>query len=142
MKLSDIKKNADAKAAEVEAAWKHAQLMAELDVHPLLKRVSARDVRDAYFCGDVFGALTDDVEIDENEQLSAHIASKIGRDLNQFIDKGLFYALCRVVRSGRDFRCGDLLKLSNWLGEDATRYLMLDVFKDDVKPILDAQRWD
>ena len=55
MKLSDIKKNADAKAAEVEAARKHAQLMAELDVYPLLKRGCARDVRDAYFCGVVFG---------------------------------------------------------------------------------------
>lgn len=227
MKLSDIKKNADAKAAEVEAARKHAQLMAELDVHPLLKWGCARDVRDAYFFGVVFAALTDDVEIDENErkacerigrslalsgdeieeltssvtktvkaavetvdlatgaggdevfavleecavsladdkifrmflaeyvkvcgtkkfdakdvkeQLSVHVASKFGRDLNQFIDEGLFDALCRVVQSGRDFNRDDLLELSDWLGEDAMRYLMLDVFEDDVKPILDAHR--
>lgn len=227
MKLSDIKKNADAKAAEVEAARKHTQLMTELDVHPLLKWGCARDVRDAYFCGVVFAALTDDVEIDANErkacdrigrslalsgdeieeltssvtktvkaavetvdlatgaggdevfavleecavsladdkifrmflseyvkvcgtkkfdakdvkeQLSAHVASKIGRDLNQFIDEGLFDALCRVVQSGRDFNRDDLLKLSDWMGEDATRYLMLDVLEDDVKPILDAHR--
>lgn len=51
-----------------------------------------------------------------------------------------FDALCRVVQSGRDFNRDDLLKLSDWLGEDATRYLMLDVFEDDVKPILDAHR--
>ena len=37
MKLTDIKKSADAKAAEVEAARKHAQQMRELEVHPLLK---------------------------------------------------------------------------------------------------------
>ena len=227
MKLSDIKKDADAKAAEVEAARKHAQLMVELDVHPLLKWGSDRNVRDAYFCGVAFAALTDDVEIDENErkaferigrslvlsaeeveelisgvsktvkaaveavdpttgaggdevfavleecalsladdkvfrmflaeyvkvcgtkkfdakdvkeQLSAHVASKIGRDLKQFIDEGLFDALCRVVQSGRDFNRDDLLRLADWLGEDATRYLMLDVFEDDVKPILDAHR--
>lgn len=227
MKLSDIKKNADAMAAEVEAARKHAQLMVELDVHPLLKWGCARDVRDAYFCGVVFAALTDDVEIDENErkacerigrslalsaeeieelisgvaktvkaatetadpttgavggevfavleecavsladdkifrmflaeyvkvcgtkkfdakdvknQLSSHVTSKIGRDLNQFIDEGLFDALCRGVRSGRDFNRDDLLRLADWLGEDATRYLMLDVFEDDIKPILDAHR--
>lgn len=227
MKLSDIKKNADAKAAEVEAVRKHAQLMAELDVHPLVKWGCARDVRDAYFCGAVFAALTDDVEIDENErkaferigrslalsaeeieeltssvteavkaavesvdpatgaggdevfavleecavslvedkvfrmflaeyvkvcgtkkfdakdvkdQLSVHVASKIGRDLNQFVDEGLFDVLCRVVQSGRDFNRDDLLRLADWLGEDATRYLMLDVFEDDVKPILDAHR--
>ncbi len=227
MRLSDIKKNADAKAKEVESAQKHAQLMAELDVHPLLKWECARDVRDAYFCGVVFAALTDDVEIDENErktcerigrslafsaeeieelisgvsktvkaaveavdpttgaggdevfavleecalsladdkvfrmflaeyvkvcgtkkfdakdvkeQLSAHVASKIGRDLKQFIDEGLFDALCRVVQSGRDFNRDDLLRLADWLGEDATRYLMLDVFEDDMKPILDAHR--
>ena len=229
MKLTDIKKNADAKAAEVEAARKHAQLMAELDVHPLLKWGCARDVRDAYFCGAVFAALTDDVEIDANErkaferigrslalsgeeieeltssvtktvkaaveavdpatgaggdevfavleecavsiandkvfrmflaeyvkvcgtkkfdvkdvkeQLSAHVVSKIGRDVNQFIDEGLFDALCRVVQSGRDLNRDDLLKLSDWLGEDEVRYLMLDVFEDDVKPILvlDAHR--
>ena len=227
MKLSDIKKNADAKAAEVEAARKRAQLMAELDVHPLLKWGCARDVRDVYFCGVVFAALTDDVEIDENErktcerigrslalsaeeievlissvtktvkaavkavdsatgaggdevfavleecavsladdkvfrmflaeyvkvcgtkkfdakdvknQLTAHVASKIVRDLNQFIDEGMFDALCRVVQSGRDFNRDDLLKLSDWLGEDATRYFVLDVFEDDVKPILDVHR--
>ena len=227
MKLSDIKKNADAKAAEVEAAREHAQLMAELDVHPLLKWGCARDVRDAYFCGVVFAALTDDVEIDANErkacerigrslalpikeidelissvsktvkaaveavdpatgaggdevfavleecavslsddkvlwmflaeyvkvcgtkkfdakdvkdQLSSHVTSKIGRDLNQFIGEDLFEALCRVLQSGRDFNRDDLLKLSDWLGEDVTRYLMLDVFEDDVKPILDAHR--
>ena len=227
MKLTDIKKNADERVAEVEAARKHAQLMAELDVHPLLKWGSDRNVRDVYFCGVVFAALTDDVEIDENErkaferigrslalsaeeieelisgvsktvkaaveavdpatgaggdevfavleecavsiadekvfrmflaeymkvcgtkkfdakdvkeQLSVHVASKIGRDLNQFIDEGLFGALCRVVQSGRDFNRDDLLKLSDWLGEDATRYLMLDVFEDDVKPILDVHR--
>ena len=227
MKLSDIKKNADAKAAEVEAAQKHAQLMAELDVHPLLKWGCARDVRDAYFGGVIFAALTDDIEIDENErkaferigrslafsaeeieefisgvsktvkaaveavdpatgasgdevfavleecavsladdkifrmflaeyvkvcgtkkfdakdvedQLSSHVASKIGRDLDQFVDEGLFDALCRVVQSGREFNRDDLFKLSDWLGEDATRYLMFDVFEDDVKPILDAHR--
>ena len=227
MKLSDIKKNADAMAAEVEAARKRAQLMTELDVHPLLKWGCARDVRDAYFGGVIFAALTDDVEIDENErkaferigrslafsveeieelisgvsktvkaaveavdpatgaggdevfavleecavsladdkifrmflaeyvkvcgtkkfdakdvkdQVSSHVTSKIGLDLNQFIDEGLFDALCRVVQSGRDFNRDDLLKLSDWLGEDATRYFVLDVFEDDVKPILDAHR--
>ena len=51
-----------------------------------------------------------------------------------------FDALCRVVQSGRDFNRDDLLRLADWLGEDATRYLMLDVFEDDVKPILDAHR--
>lgn len=68
MKLTDIKKNADAKAAEVAAARKHAQLMAELDVHPLLKWGCDRSVRDAYFCGVVFAALTDDAEIDGKER--------------------------------------------------------------------------
>ena len=78
MKLSDIKKNADAMAAEVEAARKRAQLMTELDVHPLLKWGCARDVRDAYFGGVIFAALTDDVEIDENERKAFE---RIGRSL-------------------------------------------------------------
>ena len=78
MKLTDIKKNADAKAAEVEAARKHAQQMKELEVHPLLKWECARDVRDAYFCGVVFAVLTDDVEIDENERKTCE---RIGRSL-------------------------------------------------------------
>lgn len=227
MKLTNIKKNADAKAAEVEVARKYAQLMTELEVHPLLKWWCARDVRDAYFCGVVFAALTDDIEIDENErktcerigrslefsvkeiedlilsvtktvnaaveavdpetgaggdevfavleesamsladdkvfrmflaeyvkvcgtkkfdakdvkeQLSVHLATKIGRDLNQFIAEDMFDALCRVVQSGRNFNRDDLLMLSDWLGEDATRYFMLDAFEDDVKPTLDAHR--
>lgn len=71
---------------------------------------------------------------------SNHVAPEIGRGLGQFVDEGLLDALCRVVQSGRDFNRDDLLKLSDWLGEDATRYLMLDVFEDDVKPILDAHR--
>ena len=47
MKLTNIKKNADAKASEVEVARKYAQLMTELEVHPLLKWECARDVREA-----------------------------------------------------------------------------------------------
>lgn len=78
MKLTDIKKNADAKAAEVAAARKHAQLMAELDVHPLLKWGCDRSVRDVYFCGIVFAALTDDVKVDTNERKSL---TRIGRSL-------------------------------------------------------------
>ena len=78
MKLTDIKKNADAKAAEVEAAQKHAQLMAELDVHPLLKWGCDRCVRDAYFCGVVFAAMTDDAEIDDKERKAiARIVSRV-----------------------------------------------------------------
>lgn len=78
MRLTDIKKNADAKAAEVAAARKHAQLMAELDVHPLLKWGCDRSVRDAYFCGVVFAALTDDVKVDAHER---KVLSRIGRSL-------------------------------------------------------------
>ena len=51
-----------------------------------------------------------------------------------------FDALCRVAVCGNEFDLDDLFKLSDWLGEDATCYLMLDVFEDDVKPILDAHR--
>ena len=69
---------------------------------------------------------------DVKEQLSVHLATKIGRDLNQFIAEDMFDALCRVVQSGRNFNRDDLLMLSDWLGEDATRYFMLDAFEDDV----------
>lgn len=78
MKLTDIKKNADAKAAEVEAARMHAQQMRELEVHPLLKWGCDRSVRDAYFCGVVFAALTDDVKVDTHERKSL---TRIGRSL-------------------------------------------------------------
>ena len=78
MKLTDIKKNADAKAAEVEVARKHTKLMAELDMHPLLKWGCDRSVRDAYFCGVVFAALTDDVKVDADER---KVITRIGRSL-------------------------------------------------------------
>lgn len=78
MRLSECKRKADAKAAEVEAARKHAQLMAELDVHPLLKWGCDRSVRDAYFCGIVFAALADDVKVDADEHKEI---SRIGRSL-------------------------------------------------------------
>lgn len=78
MKLTDIKKNADTKAAEVEAARKHTQLMAELDVHPLLKWDCDRYVRDAYFGGIVFAAMTDDAQIDEKER---KVITRIGHSL-------------------------------------------------------------
>lgn len=70
------------------------------------------------------------------ETLAKYVAPHSGHKMEEVP----FDALCRVVQSGRDFNCDDLLKLSDWLGEDATRYLMLDVFEDDVKPILDAHR--
>lgn len=70
------------------------------------------------------------------DTLAKYVAPQSGHKM----EGGPFGALCRVVQSGRDFNRDDLLRLADWLGEDATRYLMLDVFEDDVKPILDAHR--
>ena len=79
MKLSDIKKNADAKAAEAKAAQERAQQMRELDVHPLLKWGCDRHVRDAYFCGVVFAAVSDDDNmVDKSERKTIN---RIGRSL-------------------------------------------------------------
>ena len=216
MNLFDIKKNADEKAAQELAEQQHQELMRNLDVHPLVNLECGRDVRDSYFAGIVFAALTDDATVDEAERkLLLRIGSSLGLpeedreliitnvssaivemvksaaqqvfDLLEEVVVALkedaafkifvaefvkvcavkkfeadqvkdmlakcvaprsghkmedvpFDALCRVVQSGRDFNRDDLLKLSDWLGEDATRYLMLDVFEDDVKPILDVHR--
>lgn len=202
MKLSEIKKNADAKAAEEEAARKHVQLMKDLEVHPLLKWGCERDVRDAYFCGVVFAAMTDDAQIDERErkailrighslefsqeeideivetvsrsvknaidagggdvfvlleesaaalkdekvyrlfvseyvkvcavkefdakdvelQLQEHVATKLGRNINQFV----FDPIEHAVVCGEQIVPSELLALSDWLGEETTRYFMLD----------------
>lgn len=76
-------------------------------------------------------------EVDQvKDMLAKYVASRSGHQM----EEAPFDALCRVVQSGREFNRDDLFKLSDWLGEDATRYLMLDVFEDDVKPILDAHR--
>ena len=79
MRLTDIKKNADAKAAEVEAARKHARLMAELDVHPLIKWGCDRSVRDSYFYGIVFAAVSDDDNMVDKTERKA--INRIGRSL-------------------------------------------------------------
>jgi len=68
MKLTDIKKNAEAKAAEARAKQEAAQRLRELDVHPLLKWKCDRNVRDAYFSGIVFAALANDLKIDDVER--------------------------------------------------------------------------
>lgn len=78
MKLSEIKKRADAKAAEVEASRKHEALIKELNVHPLLKLGCERYVRDAYFCGIVFAAMSDDAKIDDKEQKAI---TRVGKSL-------------------------------------------------------------
>jgi len=68
MKLTDIKKNAEAKAAEARVKQEAAQRLRELDVHPLLKWKCDRNVRDAYFSGIVFAALANDLKIDDAER--------------------------------------------------------------------------
>ena len=216
MSLFDIKKNADEKAAQELAERQHQELMRKLDVHPLVNLECGRYVRDSYFAGIVFAALTDDETVDEAERklllrigsslelpeedreliitnVSSAIVEMVKSAAQQVFDlleevavalkedaafkifvaefvkvcavkkfevdqvKDMlakcvapqsghkmedvpFDALCCVVQGGRDFNRDDLLKLSDWLGEDATRYLMLDVFEDDIKPILDAHR--
>lgn len=216
MSLFDIKKNADEKAAQELAERQHQELMRKLDVHPLVKLECGRDVRDSYFAGIVFAALTDDEAIDDAERklllrigsslglpeedreliiasgssaieqtaksnpqhvfdlleevafalkedaafkifvaefvkvcavkkfevdqvkdmLAKYVASRSGHQM----EEAPFDALCRVAVCGNEFNLDDLFVLSGWLGEDAARYLMLDVFEDDVKPILDAHR--
>lgn len=211
MKLTDIKKKADTKAAEVEAARRQAQLIKELDVHPLLKWGCARDVRDAYFSGIVFAAMTDDIKVDDLErrainrvghslalsdaevdefivavsrtvhaaidkggsevfalleevaaelkdekafrlfvaeyvkvcgakefdaadvlnQVQEHIASKAGQNVNQYV----FEPIRSVVEKGVNASAGDLLVVSNLLGEDVCRYFMLDVRGDVIDEI-------
>lgn len=76
----------------------------------------------------------------EADQVKDMLAKCVAPRSGHKMESVPFDALCRVVQSGRDFNRDDLLKLSDWLGEDATRYLMLDVFEDDVKPILDVHR--
>lgn len=98
MRLSECKRKADAKAAEVEAARKHAQLMAELDVHPLLKWGCDRSVRDAYFCGIVFAALADDVKVDADEHKEI---SRIGRSL-ELPDAEIEEMITVVTKTVRD----------------------------------------
>ena len=99
MKLTDIKKNADAKAAEVEAARKHAQQMKELEVHPLLKWGCDRSVRDTYFCGVVFAALSDDVKVDTHER---KVLTRIGRSLI-LPDAEIEEAIAAVAKVVRNF---------------------------------------
>lgn len=216
MSLFDIKKNADEKAAQELAERQHQELIRKLDVHPLVDLGCGRDVRDLYFAGIVFAALTDDEAIDDAERkLLLRIGSSLGlpeEDRELIIASGSsaieqtaksnpqhvfdlleevafalkedaafkifvaefvkvcavkkfeddlvkdtlakyvaprsghkmeevpFDALCRVAVCGNEFNLDDLFVLSGWLGEDAARYLMLDVFEDDVNPILDAHR--
>ena len=80
MKLTDIKKNADAKAAEVESARKHAELIAELDVHPLLKSGCDRNVREAYFCGICFAAVSDEDNV--VDQAERRVICRVGQSLS------------------------------------------------------------
>jgi len=68
MKLTDIKKNADASLAKAKAERDEMQRLRDLDVHPLVKWRCDRNVRDAYFQGVVFAALTDDLKIDDAER--------------------------------------------------------------------------
>ena len=68
--------------------------------------------------------------------LTKYVAPRSGHK----VEETPFDALCRVAVCDKQFNRDDLLELSDWLGEDAMRYLMLDVFEDDVKPILDAHR--
>lgn len=70
------------------------------------------------------------------DTLAKYVAPQSGHRMEEVP----FDALCRVAVCGNEFNLDDLFVLSGWLGEDAARYLMLDVFEDDVKPILDAHR--
>lgn len=67
MKLTEIKKRADENRAKEEARIQHEKLLRDLDRHPLLNWGCGREVREAYFLGIAFAALTDDQKIDELE---------------------------------------------------------------------------
>lgn len=76
--LLEIKRNADARKAEEDAKREKALRFKKLNIHPLVKRKCDRSVRDAYFKGIVFAALTDDLQVDEIER---PLLSRIGSSL-------------------------------------------------------------
>ena len=79
MKLFDIKKQADEKAAKDLAERQHQELMRELDIHPLVKLGLDRSARDSYFSGIAFAALADDLTVDKVE---LKLLSRIGKSLD------------------------------------------------------------
>lgn len=76
----------------------------------------------------------------EVEQVKDILTNYVAPRSGHKMEETPFDALCRVAVCDKQFNRDDLLELSDWLGEDATRYFVLDVFEDDVKPILDAHR--
>ena len=218
MKLTDIKKAADVKAAEVEAARELAAQIKELEVHPLLKWDCARSVRDAYFCGIVFAAVSDEDNVvddverkvidrigrslalseDEVEEIVKSVtevvktaisgggvdvfalleeSSNALRDKNVFqlfvaeyvkvcgakevvgtddvrnqltsyacahtgidLDLRFYKALCRCLVSPNEVKGVDLVALSEFLGDEVLRYLMLDSMGDVLDRLKTARK--
>ena len=79
MRLSEIKRLADEKKVKEVSRIRNERQLQDLDVHPLLKWGCERNIRDAYFFGIVFAALTDDLKIDEQEK---KCISRIGHSLS------------------------------------------------------------
>lgn len=218
MKLTDIKRKADAKAAETEAAREQAEQIKVLEVHPLLKWDCARSVRDAYFCGIVFAAVSDednvvdDVERKVIDRIGRSLALSEGeieeivktvtevvktaisggggdvfalleessnalRDKNVFqlfvaeyvkvcgakevvgtddvrnqlttyacapagadLDLRFYKALCRCLVPPNEVKGEDLVVLSEFLGDDVLRYLMLDSMGDVLDRLKTARK--
>lgn len=103
MKLTDIKKHADDKRNAEIAACEAARKLAELDVHPLVKAGSPRNVRDAYFCGVVFAALADDLDIDDEERKAINrigISLQLTSEERTELVTSVKTTVCEAVKSG------------------------------------------
>lgn len=134
MRLTECKRKADANAAEVESARELAEQMKELEVHPLLKWNCARSVRDAYFCGIVFAAVSDeDNVVDDVEQ---KVIDRIGRSLALSEDEigDIVKTVTELVKTAISEGGGDVFAL---LEESSTALREKNVFQlfvaEDVK---------